>query len=72
LVHEDELLKKPEKTPHQKAVLQRQNKVGKASNSSIVKQLMNTTQPDYDKVTTITDSTSKTERSVNPMKSFKP
>jgi hypothetical protein len=72
LVHEDILIKKPEKTPQQKAVLQRQDQIGKAANNSMVKELMNTTQPDYDKVTTMIDSTSKTKRSVNPIKRFKP
>jgi hypothetical protein len=63
LVQEDKLIRKPEKTPQQKAVIQRQDRIGKAANSSIVKQLMNTTQPEYEKVTTMVDSTSKTKRS---------
>jgi len=62
LVHEDKLVKKPEKTAQQKAVIQKQDQIGKAANKSIVKQLMNTKEPDYEKATTMIDSNGRDKR----------
>ncbi len=44
---ENKLVKKSEKSPQQKAVIQKQDRVGKAANTPIMKQLVNTAQPDY-------------------------
>ena len=51
-----DVVKLPPKTPQQQAVINKQDKVGKAANKPIVKQLMNTKTPDYKAVETMIDS----------------
>ena len=57
-----DVVKLPPKTQQQQAVINKQDKIGKAANKPIVKQLMNTKTPDYKAGETMLDSSRRTAR----------
>ena len=56
------VVKLPEKSKQQQAVIVKQDKIGKAANNPAVKEQLNTKKPDYKVVQTMTDSKSKPTR----------
>ena len=51
-----DVIKLPEKSKQEQVMIAKQDKIGKAANKPIVKQLMNTKTPDYQAVETMLDS----------------
>jgi len=59
-----DVIKLPEKSKQEQVMIAKQDKIGKAANKPIVKQLMNTKTPDYQAVETMLDS-GRTRRPTN-------
>ena len=57
-----DVIKLPEKSKQEQAIINKKDKIGKAANKPIVKQLMNTKTPDYKAVETMLDASRRTAR----------